>query len=150
MSLGGAVWALKMTDSTVNIFSQIGIIMLLGLVTKNAILIVEFANQERAKGLSAIDAAVLAGAERYRPILMTSLATILGVSPIALALGASSGSRQSLGIAVVGGMLGATFLSLYLVPALYVLFSRLKRGRGEPPPEPSQPAADNPGIIAEV
>jgi multidrug efflux pump len=131
MSLGGAVWALKMTNSTVNIFSQIGIIMLLGLVTKNAILIVEFANQERAKGLTVIEAAILAGAERYRPILMTSLATILGVLPIALALGASSGSRQSLGIAVVGGMIGATFLSLYLVPALYVLFSGLKRGRGE-------------------
>lgn len=127
MSLGGAVWALSMTSSTVNIFSQIGIIMLLGLVTKNAILIVEFANQERANGLSALEAAILAGAERYRPILMTSLATTLGVLPIALALGAASGSRQSLGIAVVGGMLGATFLSLYLVPALYVLFSRFKR-----------------------
>lgn len=127
MSLSGAVLALKWTSSTINIFSQIGIIMLLGLVTKNAILIVEFANQERAKGLPVLEAATLAGVERYRPILMTSLATILGVLPIALALGASSGSRQSLGIAVVGGMLGATFLSLYLVPALYVLFSRLKQ-----------------------
>ncbi len=126
MSLAGAVLALRITGSSVNIFSQIGIIMLLGLVTKNAILIVEFANQERAKGLSALEAATLAGVERYRPILMTSLATILGVAPIALALGAASGSRQSLGIAVVGGMLGATFLSLYLVPALYALISRFK------------------------
>jgi multidrug efflux pump subunit AcrB len=126
MSLGGAVMALRWTNSSINIFSQIGLIMLLGLVTKNAILIVEFANQERKNGLSALDAAIMAGVERYRPILMTSLATILGVAPIALSLGASSGSRQSLGIAVVGGMLGATLLSLYLVPALYALFSRLK------------------------
>lgn len=127
MSLAGAVLALDWTHSTLNIFSQIGIIMLLGLVTKNAILIVEFANQERAKGASAVQAAVLAGAERYRPILMTSFSTILGVLPIALALGAASGSRQSLGIAVVGGMVGATALSLYLVPALYAVFSRRPR-----------------------
>jgi multidrug efflux pump len=127
MSLGGAVLALVLTGSSLNVFSQIGIIMLVGLVTKNGILIVEFANQRKLAGSSVKAAAVEAAAERFRPILMTSLATTLGVLPIALSLGTAAGSRQSLGIAVVGGMVAATFLSLFLVPALYTFLSRERR-----------------------
>src|SRR5690606_28634056 len=107
MSLGGALAALKLTGSTLNIFSQIGIIMLVGLVTKNGILIVEFANQRKRAGLPLRDAALEAAASRFRPILMTSFATMLGVVPIAFSLGSASGSRQSLGIAVLGGLLAA-------------------------------------------
>jgi multidrug efflux pump len=136
MSLGGALLALKLTGSTINIFSQIGIIMLVGLVTKNGILIVEFANQKKREGLELRAAALEAAASRFRPILMTSLATILGVLPIALSLGAASGSRQSLGIAVLGGLISSTFLSLYLVPALYTFLSR------KYVPEPEEPAAE--------
>jgi len=132
MSLAGALLALRWTDSSLNVFSQIGIIMLVGLVTKNGILIVEFANQKREQGLDRIDAALAAAVERFRPILMTSMATILGVLPIALSLGAAAGSRQSLGIAVVGGLLTATFLSLFLVPALYALLSRHRRDEEAP------------------
>jgi multidrug efflux pump len=134
LALGGAVLSLQLTGSTLNIFSQIGIIMLVGLVTKNGILIVEFANQKRDAGLDRIGAATEAALDRFRPILMTSLATILGVLPIALSLGAASLSRQSLGIAVVGGLLAATLLSLYLVPALYSFLSprrRAARGAAE-------------------
>jgi multidrug efflux pump len=127
LALSGAVLSLQLTGSSLNIFSQIGIIMLVGLVTKNGILIVEFANQKRDAGLDRLAAARAAALDRFRPILMTSLATILGVLPIALSLGAASLSRQSLGIAVVGGLTGATFLSLYLVPALYSFLSPKRR-----------------------
>jgi multidrug efflux pump len=132
LALSGAVLSLELTGSSLNIFSQIGIIMLVGLVTKNGILIVEFANQKRDAGLDRISAAMAAARDRFRPILMTSLATILGVLPIALSLGAASLSRRSLGVAVVGGLLGATFLSLYLVPALYSFLSpRRRSARGQ-------------------
>jgi multidrug efflux pump len=98
--------------------------MLIGLVTKNGILIVEFANQRRAAGsLSALAAVQDAAAARLRPILMTSLATILGILPIALALGAGSESRVSMGIAVIGGLLCGTALTLYVIPAMYVLMN---------------------------
>ncbi|HSN97599.1 MAG TPA: efflux RND transporter permease subunit, partial [Candidatus Nanopelagicales bacterium] len=131
MSLGGAVAALAWTGSSLNIFSQIGVIMLIGLVTKNGILIVEFANQRKAHGLSVREAVVEAASARFRPILMTSLATILGVAPIAFSLGASSGSRQSLGIAVMGGMVVGTLLTLFLLPALYSFVSREHRPEEE-------------------
>jgi multidrug efflux pump len=132
LALSGAVLSLQLTGSSLNIFSQIGIIMLVGLVTKNGILIVEFANQKRDAGLDRLTAARTAALDRFRPILMTSLATILGVLPIALSLGAASLSRQSLGVAVVGGLAGATFLSLYLVPALYSFLSPKRRSaRGQ-------------------
>jgi multidrug efflux pump len=104
---------------TLNIFSQIGMIMLIGLVTKNGILIVEFANQRKADGLSRLDAIVEGSAARFRPILMTSLSTILGTLPIALALGAGSESRVSMGIAVIGGLIFSTVLTLYIIPAIY-------------------------------
>jgi multidrug efflux pump len=126
-SLVGGLLALSLTDSTLNVFSQIGLIMLIGLITKNGILIVEFANQRKETGLSVREAAEEGARSRFRPVLMTSLSTILGILPIALSLGASSGSRQSLGIAVVGGMALGTFLTLYLVPALYTLVSRAHR-----------------------
>jgi len=127
LALSGAVVSLWVTGDTLNIFSQIGCIVLIGLVTKNGILIVEFANQRRKEGASWSDAARESASLRFRPILMTSLATILGSVPIALSLGAASESRVGMGVVVVGGMFLATFLTLYIIPSLYVVFSRLKR-----------------------
>jgi multidrug efflux pump len=98
--------------------------MLIGLVTKNGILIVEFANQRKASDISKDEAVISAAASRLRPILMTSLSTVLGTLPIALALGAGSESRVSMGIAVVGGLILSTFLTLFIVPAIYSFFSR--------------------------
>ena len=110
-----------------NLYSLIGLVLLLGLVTKNSILLVEFANQRRALGVSAVDAMRQAGAVRLRPILMTALSTVIGILPIALGLGAGAESRRPLGVAVVGGMLSSTFLTLYLVPAFYILVDRFRR-----------------------
>lgn len=124
LALFGALWSLWFYDQTMNIFSQIGIIMLIGLVTKNGILIVEFANQRKEEGLSKIDAVKEASVMRFRPILMTALSTILGILPIALALGAGSESRVSMGIAVVGGLVLSTFLTLYVIPAVYAYLSK--------------------------
>ncbi len=124
LSLAGALLTLHFTGQTLNVFSQIGIIMLVGLVTKNGILIVEFANQRKEQGMKKLEAVLDASVSRLRPILMTSLATILGILPIALSLGASAGSRQSLGIAVVGGLIFSGVLTLFVVPAVYAVFSR--------------------------
>ncbi|HET6512662.1 MAG TPA: efflux RND transporter permease subunit, partial [Candidatus Kapabacteria bacterium] len=120
LALAGALAALYISNETLNIFSQIGIIVLIGIVTKNGILIVEFANQ-RAKefGLSANESVIGAAAQRLRPILMTSLATMLGVLPIALALGAAAKSRVGMGIAIIGGLMFSLVLTLYVIPALY-------------------------------
>ncbi len=123
LALAGALLSLWYFNQTLNIFSQIGIIMLIGLVTKNGILIVEFANQRKEHGLSLRDAVMEAAVSRFRPILMTSLATVLGILPIALALGAGSESRVSMGIAVIGGMLFATILTLLVIPAIYSFVS---------------------------
>jgi len=132
LSVAGAVLSLWLTSSTLNVFSQIGIIMLIGLVTKNGILIVEFANQRKRAGLSKVEAVHAAAVARLRPILMTSLAMILGALPIALALGSAAGSRKSMGVAVVGGLLFSGFLSLYVVPAAYAYLSRaVKRETAE-------------------
>jgi multidrug efflux pump len=108
---------------TMNIFSQIGIIMLIGLVSKNGILIVEFANQRKSAGMSKIDAIKYAASARFRPILMTSLATILGISPLALGFGEGAQSRVAMGIAVIGGMIFSSFLTLFVVPAIYTFIS---------------------------
>ena len=124
LALVGALIALALLGETLNIFSQIGLIMLIGLVTKNGILIVEFANQRKAAGMPVREAIADAAAARFRPILMTSLSTILGILPIALALGAGSESRVSMGIAVIGGMLGGTLLTLFIIPAAYSFLSR--------------------------
>ncbi len=124
MAITGGLLFLWYFGQTLNIFSQIGLIMLIGLVTKNGILIVEFANQRRMSGLSIADAVEEAAAARFRPILMTTLSTVLGTLPIALALGAGSQSRVPLGLAVIGGMLLGSFLSLYVVPAAYRVLAR--------------------------
>lgn len=124
LSLAGAIVSLYLFGQTLNIFSQIGIIMLIGLVTKNGILIVEFANQRKEAGLMKNEAIVDAAISRFRPILMTALSTILGILPIALALGEGSESRVPMGIAVVGGMLVGTLLTLYIIPAMYGYISK--------------------------
>jgi multidrug efflux pump len=124
MAITGAVLSLWITHQTINVFSEIGIIMLIGLITKNGILIVEFANQRKEEGLSVREAVLAAASSRFRPILMTTLAMIFGTLPIALSLGTSSGSRTSLGIAVVGGLIFAGVLTLYIIPAVYSYFSR--------------------------
>jgi HAE1 family hydrophobic/amphiphilic exporter-1/multidrug efflux pump len=123
LAIAGALLCLWIFDQTINIFSQIGMIMLIGLVTKNGILIVEFANQKRAIGLSKRDAVLEASAQRLRPILMTSLATALGALPIALSLGAASTSRMPLGIVVVGGIMFSLLLTLLVIPAVYTYIS---------------------------
>ena len=123
LALLGAMIFMWYFNITMNIFSQIGIIMLIGLVTKNGILIVEFANQRKLAGLAKIDAIKYAAAARFRPILMTSLATILGIMPLAVGFGEGAQSRVSMGIAVVGGMVFSTFLTLFVVPAMYTFIS---------------------------
>ncbi len=123
LALIGAMAALWYFGQTMNIFSQIGIIMLVGLVSKNGILIVEFANQRKLAGLSMREAIEDSAVSRLRPILMTSLSTILGILPMAIATGAGSESRVAMGIAVVGGMVCSTLLTLFVIPAIYTYFS---------------------------
>lgn len=124
LAIAGAVLSLWMFNQTLNIFSQIGIIMLIGLVTKNGILIVEFANHKRKEGEGKLPAVIDAAAMRLRPILMTSLATALGALPIALALGAGAQSRIPLGIVIIGGIMFSLLLTLYVIPAMYSYMSR--------------------------
>ena len=124
LALAGALLSLWIFGQTLNIFSQIGMIMLIGLVTKNGILIVEFANQSRAKGMGKTEAVAYAAVMRLRPILMTSLAMALGAVPIAIAFGAGSTSRVSLGIVIIGGIMFSLILTLFVVPAIYSLLSR--------------------------
>ncbi len=132
LAVAGALLTLWDFSQTLNIFSQIGIIVLIGLVTKNGILIVEFANQKKETGLSKLEAVKVAAAARFRPIVMTSLCTILGILPIALALGSGAKSRVSMGIAVVGGMLFSTTLTLYIIPAIYsFMSSNFKKSKEE-------------------
>jgi multidrug efflux pump subunit AcrB len=119
LALAGAILTLWIFGQTLNIFSQIGMIVLIGIVTKNGILIVEFANQKRDAGLSLKEAALEAATQRFRPILMTSLSTVLGALPIALALGDSSSSRIPMGLAIIGGLILSLILTLYVIPALY-------------------------------
>lgn len=126
LALTGALLSLWYFNETLNIFSQIGMVMLIGLVTKNGILIVEFANQRQRQGLNIIDAIIDASAARFRPILMTSLSTVLGILPIALALGAGAESRTSMGIAIIGGLIIGSFLTLYVIPAIYSYLSTSK------------------------
>jgi HAE1 family hydrophobic/amphiphilic exporter-1/multidrug efflux pump len=123
LALAGALLSLWMFDQTLNIFSQIGMIMLIGLVTKNGILIVEFANQKREFGLNKKEAVIEASAQRLRPILMTSLATSLGALPIALSIGAAATSRIPLGIVIVGGIMFSLVLTLFVIPAVYTYIS---------------------------
>jgi multidrug efflux pump len=134
LAVTGALFTLKLAGATLNLYSQIGMILLIGLVTKNSILLVEYINQLRERGMSTLDAALESGRIRFRPILMTSVATIMGAVPIAFGLGAGSISRRPLGYAIVGGVLFSTLLTLYVVPAVYVIFDGLRqraKGRGE-------------------
>jgi multidrug efflux pump subunit AcrB len=124
LALAGAFLTLSIFGQTLNIFSEIGIIVLIGLVTKNGILIVEFANQKRELGMDAMQAAKEAAAARLRPILMTSMATILGAVPIAFAIGAGSKSRTPMGMVIIGGLLFSLVLTLYVIPAIYTYLSR--------------------------
>jgi HAE1 family hydrophobic/amphiphilic exporter-1/multidrug efflux pump len=123
LAIAGALLSLWVFGQTLNIFSEIGMIMLIGLVTKNGILIVEFANKKREQGMPKFQAAVEAASQRLRPILMTSLATSLGALPIALSLGAAATSRIPLGIVVVGGILFSLVLTLFVIPAVYTFIS---------------------------
>ena len=123
LAIAGALLSLWIFNQTINIFSQIGMIMLIGLVTKNGILIVEFANQKREHGLNKHTAVIEAATQRLRPILMTSLATALGALPIALSLGAASTSRMPLGIVIVGGIIFSLVLTLFVIPAVYTYIS---------------------------
>jgi multidrug efflux pump len=129
LAVFGALLTLFVFGESLNIYSQIGLIMLIGLVTKNAILIVEFANQQRARGLNLIEAVIEAATIRLRPILMTSFATIFGILPIAIGLGAGAESRRPLGLVVVGGMLFSTFLTLVIVPVVYTLLARFTKAK---------------------
>ncbi|MBC7998091.1 MAG: efflux RND transporter permease subunit, partial [Leptolyngbya sp.] len=121
LGMFGALLAINMRGFAYDIYTQIGIVTLIGLSAKNAILIVEFAKEKRDHGATAVEAALEAANLRLRPILMTSLAFILGVWPLVAAMGASSGARRSLGTAVFGGMISATILAIFIVPVLYVL-----------------------------
>ena len=131
MAVAGALFSLWLFGQTWNIFSQIGTVMLIGLVTKNGILIVEFANQLREQGKSKYDAILEASEARLRPILMTSLAIALGALPIALSLGAASASRMGMGVVIVGGTLFSLILTLFVIPAIYLMWSRAKKHRPE-------------------
>ncbi len=142
LAIAGAVLSLWIFDQTLNIFSQIGMIMLIGLVTKNGILIVEFANQNRLHGMKKGDAVIYAASQRLRPILMTSLAMALGALPIALSLGAASTSRIPLGIVIVGGIMFSLILTLFVIPAMYsYLSSKKKRNELEVMEEQQREAA---------
>lgn len=130
LAIAGAVLSLWAFGHTLNIFSQIGMIMLIGLVTKNGILIVEFANQNQEKGMTKAEAVIYAATQRLRPILMTSLAMALGALPLALSLGAAATSRIPLGIVIVGGIMFSLVLTLFVIPAMYSFLSR-KRKKSE-------------------
>jgi multidrug efflux pump len=143
LALAGAVLSLWMFNQTLNIFSQIGIIMLVGLVTKNGILIVEFANEQRLTGKNKYEAAIESAALRLRPILMTTLVAAFGALPLAMALGAASKSRMPLGIVIVGGLLFSLVLTLYVVPVIYTYMTRRKDVDQRPLPQPEgRPTGD--------
>ena len=127
LAITGALATLYLTGITLNVYSQIGLVMLIGLVAKNAILIVEFANQLREQGRSIRDAVKESAAARLRPILMTTIATVFGAMPLALATGAGAESRASIGWVIVGGVTFSTILSLFIVPALYDLLARFTK-----------------------
>lgn len=144
---GRTGWLPPVSAMNFNLYSQVGLVLLVGLVTKNSILLVEFANQRRAQGANAHEAMVQAGLVRLRPILMTSFSTIAGILPIAIGFGAGAESRRPLGVTVVGGMITSTLLTLFIIPVVYTAFSdftdRVLRRKTAPVPAPAavQPAA---------
>jgi multidrug efflux pump len=129
LSFTGALIALALTGTTLNIYSEIGLVMLVGLVTKNSILIVEFAKMKREEGMSAEDAAIESARLRFRPILMTAFAFLMGVIPLILSSGSGAASRIIMGITVFSGMLVATALGVYLTPAFFTFIESLGRKR---------------------
>ena len=131
LALAGALLSLWYFNQTLNIFSEIGIIMLIGLVTKNGILIVEFSNQLREQGMNKLEAIQKGATARLRPILMTSIATALGALPIAMSLGAAAKSRMGMGIVVVGGILFSLILTLFVIPAMYTYLSKAHKKKLE-------------------
>jgi multidrug efflux pump len=131
LAIAGALIFMSMNDITMNLFSQIGIIMLIGLVAKNGILIVEFANQKQESGESKMDAIRGASLQRLRPILMTSVSTMLGLLPLIYATGEGANQRIAMGTAVVGGMLFSTILTMYIVPAIYSYISTERTNKEE-------------------
>jgi multidrug efflux pump len=136
LSMTGALLALKLGGGTMNIYSQVGLVTLVGLITKNGILIVEFANQLQDQGRSRREAVIEATALRLRPILMTTAAMVLGAAPLAFAVGAGAESRNQIGLVIVGGLLLGTFLTLFVIPTVYTLLARDRRA----------PVAETPGI----
>lgn len=147
LAMLGALLAVSIRSLPNDVYCQVGLVMLIGLASKNAILIVEFANQLRDEGLPIIKAAVEASQQRLRPIIMTAISTLLGIFPLVIATGAGSASRQSLGTAVFGGMIVSTVLSLFVVPILYIviasLFCRFKDGCREMSPIPAEPTPEH-------
>ncbi len=141
LAVVGGLGAQLLRGLSNDVFCQVGLVMLIGLAAKNSILIVEFAEQLRERGLSIRDAAVEAGRIRLRPILMTSLAFILGVLPLAVATGAGAGARNSVGTSVAGGMIASTFLAVIFIPVLYVVIRTLAPGKARPKAEDDVPAA---------
>ncbi len=129
LSVIGAFGALGMLNMTLSIYSMIGIIMLMGLVTKNAILIVDFANQARERGMAMREALVQAGSLRLRPILMTTVSLLLGMLPVALALGEGGEARAPMAVCVMGGMIASTVLTLVVVPVIYTMFDALSNSQ---------------------
>ncbi|HZI27697.1 MAG TPA: efflux RND transporter permease subunit [Gemmatimonadaceae bacterium] len=134
LAVTGALGALWIAGSTLNVYSQVGMILLIGLVSKNSILLVTYANDLRAKGMDAVAAMREAGRIRLRPILMTSVAAVFGALPIALGLGAGAASRRPLGYAIIGGLVVSTLLTLFLVPAVFVVFEKSRRTKPMPAP----------------
>ncbi|HYE70314.1 MAG TPA: efflux RND transporter permease subunit, partial [Aquabacterium sp.] len=124
LSMVGAFIAMRLTGGTLNVYSQIGLITLVGLITKHGILIVEFSNQLRQQGRSVLDATIEAASLRLRPIMMTTGAMVLGALPLALARGAGAESRQQIGWVIVGGMTVGTLLTIFVVPTVYTLLAR--------------------------
>jgi multidrug efflux pump len=127
LAMTGALLSLKLTGGTLNVYSQIGMVMLIGLITKHGILIVEFANQLQERGYDLHAAVIEAASLRLRPILMTTAAMVLGTLPLALATGAGAESRQQIGWVIVGGLLLGTFLTLFVIPSVYTLVSRARK-----------------------
>lgn len=126
MALIGALIALNLAMSTLSIFTMLGVIMLIGLVMKNGILIVDFANQKKAEGLNSFDALIESGKDRLRPILMTTIAMVIGMLPIALASGAGSEWKNALAIVMIGGLLSSLMLTVFIVPMVYYIVDDLK------------------------
>lgn len=147
LSMMGALLALKLSGGTLNVFSQIGLITLVGLITKHGILIVEFSNQLREQGLEKLDAVKQAAGLRLRPIMMTTGAMVLGAIPLALATGAGAESRQQIGWVIVGGMSVGTLLTIFVVPTMYTLLSRRQSGESAHPVMRDEAGGDHAGAI---